>query len=775
MNRVRVLIREIHRRSLWQVLGIYAAGSWIGYQIILALTHGLALPDWVLPFAIVLFLIGLPIVVATAFVNEGVPGLPSRAPLPLPELELELADEVRGPEADTAAPRRSRRPHPLTWRRALGAGAVAFVVLGVSAGTYSGLRSAGIGPMGSLLAKGALSSDDAVLLADFAGAAEDSLLTAALTEALRIDLGQSRTLRLIQPTAVRSALGRMQRDPDSRLDEPLAREVAVRENVKAVLAGNVSRVAGSWVITARLLVAEDGTELGAFRETARDSTALLGALDRLSRSLRKRVGESLRDVRASEPLAQVTTSSLEALRLYTQARRMIRGTRDEVQGLRLLEEALAIDSAFASAHRGVAVALFNRGRDRDRMMDAATRAYRFSERLTESERLHATLFYHFVVRGDIDAAVLAGERLVERYPTDHAALNNLGLLAGRQRDFARSAELYRRSFAIDSSSENTLRNYFFALGRTGEFDRIPEVLAEYRRRFPAAAPDVWEALFQAARGDYAAAIAQARRALPELNQTQLVPGYQGLAGYAMASGRIREGYDYYARLQQVFLSGGNTYQYLARAAVLTQLELRVLERGAREALKHIDHALAERPLAAVPAANRPYAVLAAAYAEAGDVARARALLADYEREVPADEQSDDGSANLAMAVGHIALAEGRWDDAVRHFHTAYEQADRERPALAALSDAFHQAGMQDSAAVYALRFVETPMLDAFWDDQLDLVRLLERLGRYHESRGETGRALEAWARITVLWQDADAELQPRVRAAQARIRALRPG
>ena len=38
MTRLRQLIHEIHRRSLWQVLGIYVVGSWFvlqdGQQII---------------------------------------------------------------------------------------------------------------------------------------------------------------------------------------------------------------------------------------------------------------------------------------------------------------------------------------------------------------------------------------------------------------------------------------------------------------------------------------------------------------------------------------------------------------------------------------------------------------------------------------------------------------------------------------------------------------------------------------------------------------------
>ena len=59
---MKKLIYEIHRRSLWQVLGLYAAGSWIVLQVVDQLTESAGLPEWVPSFALVLLLIGLPIV-----------------------------------------------------------------------------------------------------------------------------------------------------------------------------------------------------------------------------------------------------------------------------------------------------------------------------------------------------------------------------------------------------------------------------------------------------------------------------------------------------------------------------------------------------------------------------------------------------------------------------------------------------------------------------------------------------------------------------------------
>ena len=73
MERLRQLIREVHRRSLWQVLGIYLVASWAVLNVVDTLGGALRLPEWIEPMALVLLIIGLPIVLATAFVQEGGP------------------------------------------------------------------------------------------------------------------------------------------------------------------------------------------------------------------------------------------------------------------------------------------------------------------------------------------------------------------------------------------------------------------------------------------------------------------------------------------------------------------------------------------------------------------------------------------------------------------------------------------------------------------------------------------------------------------------------
>jgi hypothetical protein len=57
MSRLRSLIQEIHRRSLWQVLGIYLGGAWVALQGIEALVSVLGLPEWVSGFVVVVLIV----------------------------------------------------------------------------------------------------------------------------------------------------------------------------------------------------------------------------------------------------------------------------------------------------------------------------------------------------------------------------------------------------------------------------------------------------------------------------------------------------------------------------------------------------------------------------------------------------------------------------------------------------------------------------------------------------------------------------------------------
>src|SRR6059036_2304308 len=236
----------------------------------------LGLPGWVMGAAIGLLAVGLPLMVTTGLL------------------------ERRRALAGSVAPAGGN--HWLTWRRAFLSGAAGFGLLGLCTAGYMAMRLLGIGPVGTLVASGVLTQRDRLVLADFENRTADSTLGPSLTEALRVDLAQSGAIRLLDAAAVGQALGRMGRQPGGPLDLALARELAQREGAKAVVHGQIDPLGRGYVVSAELVSAADGAALVSVRENAKDDGAIIEAVDRLSKRLRERIGESLKTIRASDPL-----------------------------------------------------------------------------------------------------------------------------------------------------------------------------------------------------------------------------------------------------------------------------------------------------------------------------------------------------------------------------------------------------------------------------------------------------------------------------------------
>ncbi len=343
-----------------RVAGLFVLAAVGVLAIVYALIQALGLPDWVLLGAVGLMALGFPIALYTGHAER------RRA--------VHRATGIY----DSAA---QEGLHSwFTWRRALVGGLVAFAGLGVVTGGYAAMRAMGIGPAATLITSGVLGERDKLVLADFENRTSDSMLGASVTEALRIDLSQSPVIKLLDDSEVRSALERMARDPNSPVDEETAREIAEREGAKAMVVGDISTLGRGYVLSAKVVSARDGSVLTAHRETADDDGEIIKAVDRLSRKLRERVGESLISIRATDRLDLVSTSSLEALRLYRESNVAVTDG-DIERGIEFLRAALAEDNTFAMAWRRLAVVLSNNFGDAQEAADAATKAYQLRDQI----------------------------------------------------------------------------------------------------------------------------------------------------------------------------------------------------------------------------------------------------------------------------------------------------------------------------------------------------------------------------------------------------------
>ncbi|MBK6782024.1 MAG: protein kinase [Gemmatimonadetes bacterium] len=732
-----------------QVALLFGFGGLLFMAAVTALVLRVGLPDWVLTGTQLLLLAGFPLAVGTAVMER------RRA--------AARATGTWHASGETGLQRL------MTWRRTRQTALAAFTGLGLAAAAYTAMRLLGIGPLGTLVARGALHAQDRIVVADFTSAGTDSTLGPSVSEALRIDLSQTPVVRVLDATEVRNALRRMARpDGGARLDPATARELALREGGKAYLVGEVTAAGRGFLLTARLLATDGDAELVALRETAADDTEVLAAMDRLSKRLRERLGESLRDLRAAPPMEQVTTSSLEALRLYTEARALMRTGTPRLVEQQLLR-AVALDSGFATAWRALGVFYYNTGDPRSKQLHAATVAYQHRERLPDIERLQTEAYYHWAVTEDMVQAERSYRAVLARRPDDITSINNLSLVFARRREWAAAETLLVRGVGVDSTVRSFQVNLVEALAAQHKVDEADAATERMARLVPTAGTVIpgyrWNVRAMRRQWDSAAAVARA--ALPTLTQPRDREwAFAALSAFAGIRGQVSE----MDRLMRAAAAETAADPSSRLKEAVYQAQARTMWGGSvSDGVRLLDQALARDPLATMPAPDRPYTMLVSQYANFGRADRARQLYT----QMVADSVMPAGGRQAQYLLGWVEVAEGQYAPGLARIRLNADSAYCANCAGYDLGWAYDRAGERDSVLAVLERVVNAaPDWEQFYDDAINQARAYRRIGELYEERGDRAKALDYYGRLLDQWREADPTLAPVMREVRGRMARL---
>ncbi len=178
--------------------------------------------------------------------------------------------------------------------------------------------------------------------------------------------------------------------------------------------------------------------------------------------------------------------------------------------------------------------------------------------------------------------------------------------------------------------------------------------------------------------------------------------------------------------------------------------------------------------------KQPSLAVADLYARAGEVGKAKAVLARYESTTPGGVQRV-ASQSWHEARGNIALAERRFADAIREFRasdtdTSGVPADCIECAQISLARAFDAANQADSTIATMERYLAIPPRRQNYVNDAHFLRAMvhERLGQLYEAKGDTAKAVSNYRTFIALWKDAEPEFQPRVAEAGRRLEKLTP-
>ncbi|UCC83616.1 MAG: hypothetical protein JSW46_01405, partial [Gemmatimonadota bacterium] len=451
MSRLKRLIQEIHRRSLWQVLLIYCGAALVAYQAVQALTEGLALPHWFPALAVVLFIIGLPIVLATAFVHEVAPPKVTPAePTPLTEAEAARVET----EAAAVHLEARRRHRFLTWRNAVATFVIVLAAWGVVATAWL-IFADRTEPQEIVAAEGVQKSIAVLPFENIGGVEENEAFTDGIHDDILTHLYKIGDLKPIARTSVLRY----------RSTTMSVREIAEELGVATVLEGGVQRVGDRVRINVQLIDPE--TEQHLWAETY-DSTLTAQNIFWIQTDIARRIAMALRATLSSEEEERIEarpTDNLEAYEYYVRGSDLLRRPASE-QNLRgaasMFEEAIALDAEFAGAHAALSRTYsslywlhFDRRDERLALaLDAAHAALEINPELPEAHL--ALSYYYYYGSRDYERALEAvhvarGKGLPgSEYYTLVAAIKR------RQGDFESALALIRPALEEDPLSSGLL-------------------------------------------------------------------------------------------------------------------------------------------------------------------------------------------------------------------------------------------------------------------------------------------------------------------------------
>jgi tetratricopeptide (TPR) repeat protein len=624
----RITLRELQRRNVIRAGFAYAVGGWVFVEVAATLLPLIDAPNWVLRALIIALVLLLPAVLVFSWFFEFTSdGLKRTEDVPAPDPSTHLFD-----------------------RR------FDFVVIGLLVG-------------GLLLALYGIIRDPesppeslSILISDFENGTNNELFSGVLEDTLRVGLEVAPFVEVF-PRGKAAAIAERLHGAESGsvlLDIETASVVALREGVNIVIGGSVTPANDGLTVSTTALSPGDQRPLFSASETVETTADVLQAIASLSRTLRLELGDTEKPGGAGEH-ESFAVSNLAAAAEYLEAQKLQRSRKfDEAVGH--YERALEHDPEFARAYAGLALTEEYLGRTEEAARHWQEALSRLNM-LTERGQLRTLGNYYFRSQRDYAQALETYERLVERYPADNVAQNNLAVAAFMALDFERALEVGREVAARFPDQSVYTGNLAWYAMYASRFTEAAEAAQELLENDPnSVVAHTVRALTAGIAGDFETAEAAYRR-MAELDSSGRSVGTEGLADLAIYRGDPERALAILERSIANERASGTNHKValldVMRAEVLVELDRRD---EAREAVRAALQQASSDPAVIVPAAS--------VLAELGEFDRAEVVAADL-----ANSASRSQRAYEKTIRAQLAQARGQTSAAVDYANAAIELAD----------------------------------------------------------------------------------------------------
>jgi DNA-binding winged helix-turn-helix (wHTH) protein/predicted Zn-dependent protease len=617
-----------------------------------------------------------------------------------------------------------------------------------------------------------LTDQDTIVVADFTNLTGDAVFDGTLRRGLAVQLEQSPFLSLISDERIHQVLRLMGKPADARLSPEIAREICERTGSAAVLDGSIASLGSQYVLGLRAQECRTGDVLADEQVQVPRKEDVLNALSQIATKFRSRVGESLTTVKKYDiPLAEATTSSLEALKAYSMGWQ-VSFSSGSAASIPFLQRAIEIDPNFASAYAALGRMYGDIG---ESVLSAqnTSKAYQLRNGTSDQEKFFISVNYDLQVTGNLEKARQTCELWTQTYPRawfPHALLSG-GIYPqlGKYEKSVKEAEVALRIDPDFSIGYSLLANSYVALERSDEAENTLQRASERKLDIP----DFYVQRYLIA---------------------FLKDDKMGMEREA-AQSREKPGVDDWMSNSEGFVSAYSGHLEEARKMSRRAADLaEKAERRETEALYETDAAVREalfgnvsdarqRTVDALELSKSRDVVYGVGFALAlsGDSTRSQALTEDLSRRFPEDTRVQFSYAPTLRAL--LALHHNQPSNALELLQTAipYELGTQSEGGSEFLLGAgnlypVYVRGLAylaaDQGAEAAAQFQE--ILDHRGIVACDPVGALARvqLGRAYALSGDKTKAKSAYQDFLTLWKDGDSDI-PLLKQAKREYAELR--
>jgi serine/threonine protein kinase/Flp pilus assembly protein TadD len=611
-----------------------------------------------------------------------------------------------------------------------------------------------------------LTDKDTIVLADFANSTGDSVFDDTLKQALSIQLSQSPFLSTLSELKVRETLVLMGRSPNARVTEEAAREICERTGSASALTGSIAPLGSQYILGLSAVNCRTGDPLAQEQVQIQRKEEVLNGLGQAVTKIRAKLGESLSSIQKFDtPIAEATTSSLEALRAYSLGAKTLTQSSD-VEAIPFYKRAIELDPNFALAYAGLGTSYGNLEESGLASVNYQ-KAYEMRDRVSEREKFLILSSYYSDVTGELDKSIEITQLWAQSYPRDAAPHNYLGLEYEFQGLYEKAATEQLAAIRLSPNSDNDYANL---MQNYVSLAHLEEAKNTYRQA-------IERKLDNQFLHDEMYAVAFLEGDLGEMKkQVDLTTDMQGADHMLLSTQSDTEAF--YGRLEKARPLSERAVDFSTRGGQIETAALWQMSSALREAeFGNLEQARQALNTGLAIAQTRHVQTLAAlTLACTGDLARARALVDKLHKQFPLNTQLNlywlpVARAYTELRAGHPAQSLKLLEESTTYELGYPEPQFGEGGALYPVyvrGQAYLALHQGKEAAGEFQKFVDHRTIVV--NSPLAALASLQ-LARAYAIQGDTAKAKTAYQDFLKLWKDADPDI-PILKQAKAEYAKL---